>query len=70
MRLIRAGAHAVIDRYLGYYEPYATSHYALDADEALQREVVAAAQALEACVARMRDGWRPPEQDESQPRPK
>jgi multimeric flavodoxin WrbA len=33
MELIPAGAPAVIDRYVGYYEPYATSHEALDKDE-------------------------------------
>jgi multimeric flavodoxin WrbA len=58
MRLIPAGAHAVIDRYLGYYEPYATSHYALDADEALQQEMVAAARALEAWLGCATAGGR------------
>ncbi len=32
MGLIDAGAQARLDRYIGYYEPYATSHEALDAD--------------------------------------
>ena len=32
MGLIDAGVQARLDRYIGYYEPYATSHDALDAD--------------------------------------
>jgi multimeric flavodoxin WrbA len=39
MDLIPAAPSAVIDRYIGYYEPYATSHVALDEDEAVQEEV-------------------------------
>ncbi|HEY2386552.1 MAG TPA: flavodoxin family protein [Candidatus Binatia bacterium] len=38
MGLIDAGERARLDRYIGYYEPYATSHDALDADEPLQEE--------------------------------
>ncbi len=34
MHLISAGGQAELDRYVGYYEPYATSHEALDRDEA------------------------------------
>jgi multimeric flavodoxin WrbA len=36
MGLIDAGAQARLDRYLGYYGPYATSHDALDQDTGLQ----------------------------------
>jgi multimeric flavodoxin WrbA len=39
MGLIDAGFGARLDRMLGYYEPYATSHEALDRDVALQEEV-------------------------------
>jgi multimeric flavodoxin WrbA len=39
MGLIDAGAAARLDRYIGYYEPYATSHEALDRDVAVQEEV-------------------------------
>ncbi|MBA3890064.1 MAG: flavodoxin family protein [Gemmatimonadaceae bacterium] len=39
MQLIQAGGGAVLDRYIGYMEPYATSHVALDDDEAVQEEV-------------------------------
>jgi multimeric flavodoxin WrbA len=38
MHLEPAGANATIDRYIGYMEPYATSHEALDADVAVQEE--------------------------------
>ena len=36
MGLIDAGPQARLDRYIGYYEPYATSHDTLDADEDVQ----------------------------------
>jgi hypothetical protein len=39
LELIPAGAEAQLDRYIGYWQVYATSHEALDADTALQDEV-------------------------------
>jgi hypothetical protein len=39
MHLISAGAKAELDGYVGYYEPYATSHEALDRDNSFQEEV-------------------------------
>ena len=33
------GRRRALDRYIGYYEPYATSHDALDRDKAVQEEV-------------------------------
>jgi len=36
MGLIDAGGRARLDRYIGYWEPYATSHDALDADRAVR----------------------------------
>jgi multimeric flavodoxin WrbA len=36
MSLVPAGPRAEVDRYIGYFEPYATSHDALDADLAIQ----------------------------------
>ena len=39
MKLIPAVPQGGIDRYIGYYEPYATSHDALDKDTAVQEEV-------------------------------
>jgi hypothetical protein len=38
MHLVQAG-RAVLDRYIGYMQEYATSHDALDADTAVQEEV-------------------------------
>jgi multimeric flavodoxin WrbA len=56
MGLIDAGFHARLDRYIGYYEPYATSHDALDADHALWEEVRNVARAVARCVADVRAG--------------
>jgi len=39
MELLPAALAAIVDRYIGYYEPYATSHDALDKDTALHEEV-------------------------------
>jgi multimeric flavodoxin WrbA len=68
MELIEA---ASIDRYIGYYEPYATSHAALDADAAVQEEVRNVARSLVRAVEAMREG-RFARQDVglAQPRPK
>jgi multimeric flavodoxin WrbA len=56
MGLIRAGNKAVLDRYVGYYQPYATSHDDLDADKDFQAEVRNAARALAEAVKMMRSG--------------
>jgi multimeric flavodoxin WrbA len=56
MGLISAGPMAELDRYLGYYEPYATSHEALDRDRALQEETRNAARALVRAVKLLRRG--------------
>ncbi len=56
MGLVGAGHVAEIDRTIGYYEPYATSHEAMDKDKALQQEVRNAAITLAAAVKRMRQG--------------
>ncbi len=71
MGLVRAGAKAAFDRYIGYYEPYATSHDALDADVAVQEEVAGAAQALATAVMALRQGNLPqPDAGLLRPRPK
>ena len=54
--LVSAGHAAELDRYLGYYEPYATSHEALDRDRALQEETRNAARALVQAVKLLRRG--------------
>ncbi|MGA7488292.1 MAG: flavodoxin family protein [Xanthobacteraceae bacterium] len=46
MDLCPAGATAELDRYIGYWKPYATSHAELDADAAIQEEVRNAARTL------------------------
>jgi multimeric flavodoxin WrbA len=68
MHLIAASS---IDRYIGYYEPYATSHQALDRDDALQTEVRNAAKTLLEAVALARSGKLPqPGAGLTDPRPK
>ena len=54
MHLIPGAAPAVLDRYVGYYEPYATSHDALDDDPALLEEVRNAARSLMATITSIR----------------
>jgi hypothetical protein len=69
MKLIPAMPQGGIDRYIGYYGPYATSHAALDADTAVQDETRSAARALIEAVAQARAGkLRAPES--SDPRQK
>ncbi|KAF5881323.1 flavodoxin family protein [Rhizobium sp. PEPV16] len=46
MDLILAGALAEVERYIGYWEPYATSHNAFEKDMAFQEEVRNAARTL------------------------
>ncbi len=46
MDLVPAGINAEMDRYIGYWEPYATGHEALDKDKAIQGEVRNAALTL------------------------
>ena len=70
MELVPAGAAAVFDRYLGYYEPYATSHEALDRDTAFMEEARNAALTLMAAVTEMRQGRQPPGDDLQSPRQK
>lgn len=69
MQLVQAGYGATLDRYVGYYGPYATSHAALDEDTAFQEEVRNAARLLIAAVTEYRSGAAPaPAVNE--PRPK
>jgi hypothetical protein len=56
MRMVPAGAGGELDRYIGYYEPYATSHEALDRDEAVQEEVRNVARTLLEAVRAKREG--------------
>ncbi|PDT82580.1 flavodoxin family protein [Sinorhizobium sp. BJ1] len=56
MHLEPAGPLAEVDRYIGYWKPYALSHAELDADEAVQEEVRNAAQTLVEAVTVKRAG--------------
>ncbi len=71
MGLIDAGAQARLDRFIGYYEPYATSHETLDHDEAMQEEVRNVARAVMNAVTELRaNRLSAPDQGLKQPRPK
>jgi len=54
--LAPAGVNAELDRYIGYWKPYATSHQELDADHDIQGEVRNAARALMARIVQVRRG--------------
>jgi multimeric flavodoxin WrbA len=71
MGLIDAGFTAKLERYIGYYQPYATSHETLDRDTAVQEEVRNAARAVAIGVAEMRAGrLKPPDRNLERPRKK
>ncbi|MBZ9811263.1 MULTISPECIES: flavodoxin family protein [unclassified Mesorhizobium] len=59
MKLDSIGEVAELDRYIGYWKPYATSHDELDADHAIQAEVRNAALALAEAVEKRRAGELP-----------
>ena len=69
--LIQAGHKALLDRYVGYYGAYATSHDALDRDTDLQEEVRTAARTLVRAVRMRRRGrLEQPDASERERRPK
>jgi multimeric flavodoxin WrbA len=70
MQLRPAGAMALLDRFIGYYGLYSTSHEALDADDALFAEVRNAASTLIEAALRYRAGERAPDEGLADPRPK
>lgn len=71
MGLVDSGPFGQLDRYIGYYKPYATSHAELDeADRALIEETRNAARALVEQVARVRAGDAEVGDDLEQPRQK
>jgi multimeric flavodoxin WrbA len=71
MGLIDAGAKSRLDRFIGYYEPYATSHEALDRDQGVQDEVRNVARSLAEAVGELRAGrLSTPGADLAAPRPK
>ncbi len=56
MGFIDAGVSAKLDRFIGYFEPYATSHEALDRDKPLQEEARNVARAMAKAVVELRAG--------------
>ena len=56
MGLIDAGFASRLDRMIGYYEPYATSHQSLDRDTDMQEEVRQVARAVVTAVGEIRAG--------------
>lgn len=56
IEMIPAGPKAELDRYIGYWKPYATSHDELDQDTDIQEEVRNAARTLLSAVMAQRDG--------------
>src|SRR6187397_2964759 len=68
---IDAGFKARLDRYIGYYEPYATSHEALDRDTAVQEEARNVGRAVASAVRELRAGTlSAPDAKLERPRPK
>jgi multimeric flavodoxin WrbA len=71
MGLIPAGQAAMVDRYVGYYKPYATSHDELDRDKDFQEEVRNAARSLVKAARLLRRGeLKIPDAALRDPRPK
>lgn len=70
MQLRPAGTRAAIDRYIGYYRPYATSHDDLDTDQAIFEETRNAVRTLMEAVRRYRSGETEPGNRLNDPRPK
>lgn len=56
MGLIEAGPQSRLDRYIGYYEPYASSHEALDRDAAIEQEARNVAEAVMQTILSLRNG--------------
>jgi len=71
MGLIPAGHIAIVDRYICYLTPYATSHEDLDKETATQEDVRNVARAVAQAVKQLRTGaLKPPDRHLKEPRPK
>jgi len=65
------GRAALVDSYVGYYKPYATSHDELDTEKDFHEEVRNAARALVNAVRQSRRGeFKQPDRSLKEPRPK
>ncbi len=58
----------MLERYIGYYEPYATSDETLDKEDAFMAEARDAARTLWQAIAEMRAGRREPGAELKSPR--
>jgi multimeric flavodoxin WrbA len=68
MSLVQASRTAEVDGYIGYMEPYATSHQALDEDEEFQEQTRNAARALGNAILLSREGrYERPDDDLEDP---
>jgi multimeric flavodoxin WrbA len=71
MHMVPAGTKAEVDGYIGYFEPYATSHEALDKDQDFQTETRNAALTLRDAILAKRGGRLvEPGENLKEPRPK
>ena len=71
MGLVDAGTQRALDRYIGYYEPYATSHDALDRDAACRKRCATWRAPSRDAVRLLRAGQlAPPDAELQAPRPK
>ena len=71
MGLIQSGPSAVVDAWIGYYRPYATSHEDLDADPDTFTLVTNAALSLATMVEDIRSGrYRSPDENLKSPHKK
>ena len=71
MGLVAAGTAALVDGYVGYYQPYATSHEDLDLDKRFQEETRNAARSLMNAVRLLRRGkLKQPDASLHEPQPK
>jgi multimeric flavodoxin WrbA len=71
MSLVQASRTAEVDGYVGYMQPYATSHEALDNDKNIQEETRNAARALGNAVKLYREGkYERPDENLRDPTPK
>ena len=70
MELVPASDVAHLERYIGYWQPYATNHAELDRDRAILQEVEIAARALARDAKRIRTEGVPRDSDLKGPRQK
>ena len=69
--LVSAGQMSILGRYIGYLNPYATSHDDLDGDMAVMKETSNVAHAVCRAVSDLRAGCRSqPDAALTNPRPK